>query len=1659
MTKTYRIRTTPGEDKNIRINVNQDFDFLEILSLKLRQDDVYTRFCADYGVVVGRVITNGGYGITNANVSVFVPLTTEDENNPVISTLYPYKRIDQKNEDGYRYNLLPYIQEYQGHTPTGTFPDREDVLTRREVLEVYEKYYKYTVKTNESGDFMIIGVPLGQQVVMLDLDLSNIGCFSLSPSDLIRLGRGASGQFNGNRFKSSTDLDSLPQIVNQKKEVNVTSFWGENEICDIGITRVDFDLRDLGIEIKPQAIFMGSIFSSTEEDFLKSNCKPKKNTGNLCDMTTGTGKILALRQTINYDTSGQPILEQFILPEGGNVIDDEGTWLTELPMNLDYVVTNEFGEQVLSIDPNVGIPTKGKYRFRIQYQNEDGLRNDILRADYLIPNIREYGWTSTGTFANVNQTQQLKSYAFSLDWNDYADPQAAINCEDYFYEFNFNKVYTVSNFIDRWKWGKNRSRHLGIKEITDRACTTTNNRFPVNDGVRNFDFLFFLFNLMITIFTPVFIVLIPVIHILAFLWPILKWLLIFFVPGLLGFLTYGYVQDAITALGTVAPAPAFIAWSITKAALMGLVTLGYTAIVILKFKEIIGFKFKGINLPMMSFPDCEACPCDSPDLDTSDVTTNVFGGNGGNSSSEIGKYTVNNRTNGAFLADTNSGPTWGELAGRLDDDETTGEPAELILEDYGGSEQKKQSKFQADLNGFRYSIAGYPTPPEIGMPLTYIFSNDNVQNKLIIPGTGITYSQSLNLANIRQRYFDQENLIETTINNQPFSSDPFYDNVLVLLCDSGTINSYSDGSLVTFYNPNDIVDNNISGATLNQFGTNSLTGISQTATTYYSTTVDWVRPNGTTAVSNLYLTATTSEQEYKFKTGVEYFQVITGLTTDMVNNMISTDPNGLLSKYFLNRNVVTYYQPAVGGNTIINLPINQLKSTGDELWKKLEILIMVRGVDPYTQKQKIKYNLSKLFGYPLTSNTYIVEGDYFLNIPIQPNSPSGSWRKDYITPESHTEPITTSKLYHTPYNFSVDVTNFTSVTSNSIQYYSSLDKSIPNGWNPGSGYGIGYYFNSGNISIVENNNSYLFFNTGVKQSRVEGGAFLGSPHQGGMFMGPMSTYLGRTYSPTYKITNPTLSVTINSTNPKLILRSDRLPTSDKEQIYGNNSFLLHQNDNFTGYLLDGSVSFSNPSENNTATDNPNNSADITGDTQSFTDSVLGSFSCEGMVPLRCYSNTTDNNGDPIIQVLDPCDKNEDPVRVKNGCYQLIQKKYVINIGKDIQNFLEWKTRFRFMFGACRGIFSHVFQNNWVNGTLYMFTFKKQTIFDIVGQPKKYKFCGTFDNIYRKGQGPIFYTENTTNSFFYRSAPYDGNNFVGQKPQKSTYSDPNSYTDADFGGMNERNLFFPTTVMDMGPRDEFIKEICTNPNFEGYFVDTLKSTSFNDTADIIQLGIISRLMNSNWLGGLFNAGDSSINKLFSRTEDRLDGDFVQLFSINSEYGVQPFSDDNYNDSDLYVQGSGNATVGIFFSSETINRRLVSPGILTFSSNPLLTNYYGYPKSQVVPVYKWKAATQTSIFGSELNDWQTSAPYYSQKYQELNFTSPGPPAISPYFNDLITGQKGYIYNSDSNGDTLSTWPSSQPADFIVGAPYHFYFGLRKGKSAINRYIVKYILNQDE
>ena len=84
MRKNIRVRTKVGVDNSVTVNLEQDFDMLEILSLNIHQTDVYKRDCSDFGVIVGRVLANGGFGVPNAKVAVFLPIDTEDEENIIL---------------------------------------------------------------------------------------------------------------------------------------------------------------------------------------------------------------------------------------------------------------------------------------------------------------------------------------------------------------------------------------------------------------------------------------------------------------------------------------------------------------------------------------------------------------------------------------------------------------------------------------------------------------------------------------------------------------------------------------------------------------------------------------------------------------------------------------------------------------------------------------------------------------------------------------------------------------------------------------------------------------------------------------------------------------------------------------------------------------------------------------------------------------------------------------------------------------------------------------------------------------------------------------------------------------------------------------------------------------------------------------------------------------------------------------------------------------------------------------------------------------------------------------------------------------------------------------------------------------------------------------
>jgi len=1677
MPKSIRIRTEPGVDRDINVKIDQDFDSLEILSLKLRQEDLYTQFCADYGVVVGRVIANGGLGIPNAHISIFIPLDDVDESDPIISTLYPYKTPTTKNEDGYRYNLLPYEDEYYGHNGTGTFPTVDDVLTRKEVLQVYEKYYKYSVRTNDSGDFMIVGVPLGNQKLVMDLDLSNMGEFSLRPSDLIRMGRGVPSQFNGQLFKDSENIDSLPQILNEVKDIDVSSFWGQDDICDVGITRVDFDLSDQGIEITPHSVFMGSLFSSNEDDYIKATCRPKKDTGNLCDTVAGPGEILAIRQTIQEDENGDPVLEQYQLEDGGNVINDNGAWLIDLPMNMNYVTTNEFGERVTSPDPSVGIPTQAKYRFKIKWQNEAGLQTQIMRANYLIPNIKEHwnGNPISGIPFDLN-----KSYSFSLDWSDYYDKDAAIKCEDTFYSFGYNKVYTTAAHIDRWKYGANRASHYGIKEILNRDCMSENNRFPVNDGQRNFDFLYFLFNILLGVITPTVFVIIPIMHVLALLYPIVR-----LIVNLL-------VTIINPILYLICKAVAFLSRKVKKS--------DCKKDTIKKLPK--ENPFKRLTLPMITYPDCEACSCDDvnlPDAEDETITSlelEIANANQSNLADFVSIGAYND-----IVCSTSSVSPGGVVPPTININSE-------CYACYNGQPSYVAAQYnQLIFSGYDPDIPPPSEPGEFNPPFTppaqwskSPFSLQTHSSEYHSTFT-TTLPQSLNLMNQRSRYFDTttpNRMLVDIVNDQlnpngvPNTSpithvkNRYEDMPLVTVLD-GNVN-LTPGQLLTFVDGELIDDPNVNntGMTVNQFGYQSLTGtMVSNPSAYVTRPCSYIDGNGTPRNIDLELYSPVPGASYNFKTGIEYYQVIGSMDVSdaraYLSGVTANSSDSILWKYFLDKDCQYFCDR---GNSNWAVPIQDPLDYFEDA-DNVKIYFIAKGVDPYSGRQKIKYDLNRLFGELYNANpNFIFQGDYFPNIPIQEVSNANGGNGDDDTPAPHYDidlpPGTihfddgindNTALFHGSYLFtpiSNSGTTFQSFFTRGFAYYSSLD------------YQFGTTLtNFGSSNGVEVTGSFLdplvgydvmsISTTLSGQSKIEGASYQWTDTSPQANLTSASKVY--TISPSYWLWNAAgLAPKINMNDEtRLIFRSDRLPTSsvrDEGALAPYQDFCLHLNDTFVYFTVtDTGVSEAvSPNTSVGSTDGSGGAADYGDEPQPgfMGNGILQSFECSGLKVLECYNGTGSN-----FSVDNPCDLDD---RTQGGCYVFVDNPLIISIPKDFKFFFEWRTRFRFMFGACRGVVGHMFQNNWINGTLYMPSFQKKTFYDSNNEVKRYKYCGDpfvgngglFGN-QKQMCGPLYFNTDS-NSFFYRSAPYNTN--TNQfKPQGDCYG---GFFGLNNIGSNDGNIWQPTTIMDLGPKTDFLKEVLLTPEFQGYIMDEIESTSYQDISGLLNLFIISRLVDANFLEQLLGVGDASIQQLFSRDpglglvnrffDSRVDGDYAQACSINTEFGVLPYLAGNYEDE----VAVGDSLFGVWFTGSTVSpyntvgttvadRRIVGPGELTFSEDPLLVSNFNYIGSQTVPFYTWEFAGG-NMFGTEENTWKTNT-CQTGTYQDEKFDG-----ANQYAKPTTGLGTGFIFNRPVN-----VYPGSVPTDngndgYRVGSPFQFYFGLKRGKSAMNLFITKFIFNRD-
>ena len=257
--------------------------------------------------------------------------------------------------------------------------------------------------------------------------------------------------------------------------------------------------------------------------------------------------------------------------------------------------------------------------------------------------------------------------------------------------------------------------------------------------------------------------------------------------------------------------------------------------------------------------------------------------------------------------------------------------------------------------------------------------------------------------------------------------------------------------------------------------------------------------------------------------------------------------------------------------------------------------------------------------------------------------------------------------------------------------------------------------------------------------------------------------------------------------------------------------------------------------------------------------------------------------------------------------------------------------------------------------------------------------------------------------------------------------------------NVRYLLTPTTILDLGPKVSYLQELALNDDLDGYIVNTLKPTSTAEITDIINMYVLSRLLNQSWIKLLvrllspaslgFSVGNFFRNKRWGNGSNLDladffptvgDGDYSQMLNQHTQYGLQPFDNNTYDGLDIFFGTDnlfnplaadlrGQPFFGIYFSGNTQDRDYITPrrtNWLTQATIPGLSTItevtYLPTKSQIVPMYQWLNPQGQSgppdgdpvespidtIFGNQDNDYETSnddyssGSYFKQYYQKLD-----------------------------------------------------------------------------
>lgn len=352
------------------------------------------------GLTVKIPLRNVPVGIFNKS-ETFPSVTSLDENGNRISlnltensTLASYFNTESFNND------LSYLQSGSGFT---SVPDQ----------------YKYVTFTNDNGEFIIYDVPIGEQVLMFEVDLFKQG---LTKDEI---------QHNFFPFpvNENPNIDNIPSFFFRQVPIDVFPAWGTSQT---GYTEVDVSIN---LDLRKWATY---IFAPAAYGNEKLEVSTAKNAAN-------TFKI-EIRDMTSEGFVQKPVEVVQIANDLDRQEGDQYLWYDEFKSKRKRVEYSQFGCHVLKLpgniyDPNAyqtnkdGIPAIGNsshkgvwlaaYQFSCYINSERCIRQT---GSYRIASNKSLSHFSLNyTPANAvppgNMTQQVGTYPYEKKWSTtYPEP-------------------------------------------------------------------------------------------------------------------------------------------------------------------------------------------------------------------------------------------------------------------------------------------------------------------------------------------------------------------------------------------------------------------------------------------------------------------------------------------------------------------------------------------------------------------------------------------------------------------------------------------------------------------------------------------------------------------------------------------------------------------------------------------------------------------------------------------------------------------------------------------------------------------------------------------------------------------------------------------------------------------------------------------------------------------------------------------------------------------------------------------------------------------------------------------------------------------------------------------------------------------------------------